>query len=1067
MNESHTYNILPYSEDLAAELAVMWNESDDQWPGTFTRGIPMTADRVKQWMSETDYLMNLVVQRDDGVVVGYGNLFDTPNQKGVSCYVPLLNVHPAYQGKSLCRRMLNQMVDYATAHGYRRMTIATWSGNMKSVPLYKKVGFYWVPGHSVFMENYTPVVRQLPFAQDFFAEADWYRSYTRTLDQKEDEQRHPETGDMKVYVGRWETADRYLEAIIDREGQSVTGVETEQFAAFAMLEETAPAQGFPSRIRWRLTNKLDAPMPVTLCAEAAPGITLSYQETLTLAPQETREISRTFVCASDAPAIHYNESRNATPRPQIKTQLQMGTAVVPLATGIPYRPPVTVTLTPEIVSLLPGQPQQLLVHLETRQPRLLSGHITITHDGTLHTDWAERPFTLEPYSSTNLPLTLSRDAAGGAVCTLTVTLDHEDGPVTLPAIETAVLAVPLGGIAAVQLPEEIVVENAFYQARALQKGGRVKLWDKVTDRNHVFFREEIGPPFSPHDLEDKPYALSLTVQEGMATAVFQVTSTRIPDLHLMRTVQFNASPLLHVTHTLHNRGADLANAQVMVRLFMNDTEYGNGRAYVPRPERLITSITSLYPARNEDFPEEPGALTEQWAAFEIDGQIHGVVWTTAAKHKLRWGYLDLESESVSLAPAAQTTLPSIWVYCGSGRWQDVRSAWLRLNGGQTAPFAHPTPQPPVQVALQPSPLLTISDDVAAQVTVDNVAKTAVSGALTLALPDGWQTATMTFAPPEVQQNTPWSESITITAPATPQATVGSLTLATALNAQAFPVPLIRLGDARHAVETAVTDGADGHPLWTLANGRCRWQIAPAYQAGVVGWFDGADVNHVLSKYPHRDATFATFTPFLGGIVPELPHPEQHDWFGKLYTETFQAKPAAAPDSRGLPWQGVKLVSRLQRELDRGLRAEIAYLTLPGSNVLKMVYRLVNETAVTRTATPQISNHFQVDGDYRNAVLVNAEIERRRTTIDYWEWHHTTWTAVTNPDSGRTLIVVRASGKPHMFVADMGKNGAHVLVGETTTLPPYGAQTLVTYLALADSPEAARPYAALHSVGEGF
>src|SRR2546423_1169641 len=123
---------------------------------------------------EETTLVRLVVKQQNGIVVGYGSLWDEPSQPGRSCYVDMLNVHPDHQGLSLCRHMLTQMVDYATEHGYNRMTLGTWPANLKAVPLYKKVGFYWKPNSNVSMENYIPTLRRLPILRDFFAQTEWY-----------------------------------------------------------------------------------------------------------------------------------------------------------------------------------------------------------------------------------------------------------------------------------------------------------------------------------------------------------------------------------------------------------------------------------------------------------------------------------------------------------------------------------------------------------------------------------------------------------------------------------------------------------------------------------------------------------------------------------------------------------------------------------------------------------------------------------------------------------------------------------------------------------------------------
>ena len=76
------YVIRPYTPEDNAPLAVMWNESDDQWPGTFTGGVPMTEEQVRDWMDEETCLMRLVVENSDGgSIVGYGSLWETPSRE--------------------------------------------------------------------------------------------------------------------------------------------------------------------------------------------------------------------------------------------------------------------------------------------------------------------------------------------------------------------------------------------------------------------------------------------------------------------------------------------------------------------------------------------------------------------------------------------------------------------------------------------------------------------------------------------------------------------------------------------------------------------------------------------------------------------------------------------------------------------------------------------------------------------------------------------------------------------------------------------------------------------------
>ena len=60
MSQPTDFRIELYRHDHDAGLAEMWNASDQQWPGGFTRGVPMTAARVADWMDKQVTLLRLM-----------------------------------------------------------------------------------------------------------------------------------------------------------------------------------------------------------------------------------------------------------------------------------------------------------------------------------------------------------------------------------------------------------------------------------------------------------------------------------------------------------------------------------------------------------------------------------------------------------------------------------------------------------------------------------------------------------------------------------------------------------------------------------------------------------------------------------------------------------------------------------------------------------------------------------------------------------------------------------------------------------------------------------------------
>ena len=66
MNSSDDVTIRPLDIEADVEkLVEMWRASDDQWPGTFTRGVTLTADCIRAWHRREEMLDVRVAEVDD------------------------------------------------------------------------------------------------------------------------------------------------------------------------------------------------------------------------------------------------------------------------------------------------------------------------------------------------------------------------------------------------------------------------------------------------------------------------------------------------------------------------------------------------------------------------------------------------------------------------------------------------------------------------------------------------------------------------------------------------------------------------------------------------------------------------------------------------------------------------------------------------------------------------------------------------------------------------------------------------------------------------------------------
>lgn len=1054
------YTLHYYDHRFDAGLAAMWNESDDQWPGTFTDGVPFTAERIAEWMDRIEAIIKfIVVENATGKVVGYGDLWDTAVRPG-SCYVSLLNVHPAHQKHSLARRMLTRMVDWAVENGYDRLTIGTWPANLKAMPLYKKVGFFWTPDTTVHMENYVPAVRLLPAAQPYFARHDWYRTYARELQQVEDDMRHPKTGGMKIYLLRWEADEDYLEAIFDRNGQTLTGISTPRWEAYARTSEPEPAQGVSHPFEWEVTNKGSAPLPAALRVTADKGIEIDQQATFVLQPGASRILRSAFRVAPDAPA--YRGDHEEIPTPRIYTALQLGGETLELGTGLRYQPAVEVSLHPPVAQLTPGVPQEVHVQIRSHAKTALTGQVTLALPDGLSAGWTSREFTAPPAGYAGLPLELTADA-GFHTLDITASFDDAGRQVDTPAKTFAVSAFEPGGMAAGIAGDEVVIENDYFRLIAKAQGGEAEIWNKVTQDKEAILMEELGLPFVPWDLHEQKYELDLHEQDGVATAIMTVGSTRFPGVRVGREIAANASPLIRVRHWVANHGGE-PRTGILLRPHMQVWRQNNTHVTLPLAERIIREHAAQFLITEEDLPRQPERYAAEWLAYERSTGVLGMLW---ARPDLK----ELYGESgrhffvytlPDLAPGATQHAAPFYLYAGPGSWHTVQQAWERIT--RAARLRRPN-QPPAAAgthfhfAFAAEPLTTLGDDLTVELTAHTTRELKLTGDVEIAPPGGWEAHPQRVTFTQLDHTAPGKAEVVLraAAPAGVGASRGELRFTCDGFDQTRPFTLLKLGDAAQTVETGHFK-LHGQAVWSLANGRMVWQVAPQFHGGLIGWRDaGQETNHLLTSFPD-EGEFSFMKPWLGGIRPALSDPhDPESWPGKLHQERFTVTPAAAPDARGA-WAGLRLAAQPGSERFRGLRVELDYLTLPGSNVLKAVYRVFNETAVYRHVNAALMAFWQVGGAPGNAIAHTQGISRKRTALTAWTLDGP-WAAVENPETGQAVAVVMSGGWQQVQAVDWGTLGVHTFAYDVWQVPPGGMADMTVFYALCAAGEA-RLYRAL-------
>lgn len=324
----HAYTLRPYTDTRqdAARLAVLWDETKALRPGATAGSGSATVEELHNWVSHERSLYVLVA--DDLIQDRFLGLaamrVEPDNEK--SCDVSTLAVHPAVRDGALARQMLTHLVDKAGELGYHRVSLSRSSVRLASAPQYEEVGFLQEPDARDGWSNYVPLVRQSPVSKRYFRRHNW--SATLQCDYSAAHQgRRPGAGSALRY--HWRADEEMLLAVIDRDAEMVTGIETERFAALVEVDRADSDRAGSRSVRWRVTNKETHPLNVSIFADGDGGVKITHRSALIIGGGQEQTVEGRLTLSPDLVL-----AEGWGPVPRIATVLVIGAEIVELGAGV-------------------------------------------------------------------------------------------------------------------------------------------------------------------------------------------------------------------------------------------------------------------------------------------------------------------------------------------------------------------------------------------------------------------------------------------------------------------------------------------------------------------------------------------------------------------------------------------------------------------------------------------------------------------------------------------------------------------------------------------------------------
>ncbi len=1029
----------------AAALAEMWNESDLEWPGTWSNGVPVTARDIRDWHEREEY--TAVFVWDEGERIGgYCSLvYDKDDDEAL--YLALLNVSPRFQGRSIGRRMLVRSVEKTIEDKKAHVDLDTWSGNVKAMAPYKRTGFFWDTGGWPLMRNYMPAILAMPCTRYFFDRHDWYKALQRQIDQRPDEE---EWEGLRVFTYRFSADDREkLTVRVDREARHVASVETADLSVSATVDGIEPVRGGQTTLRWRLENRRDAPVAFALTAKETGDLSIDYHHQKTLGPGETLTLEAPVSISAKAGAV----ARDKT-APRVRTTIRWDDLPIELATGIRPRVEMSVSIDPEEITLAPGTPRRVRIILHSQLPDDVEAQVRVTVSDGLSADRSAHSVAVSARGYGAFETVLEADRPGVFELTLSGRVAWKDRTVDLADGKHAVFALEPGGLLYHQ-DGAVRFENEIYRATLEAGGGQLKIRDRATGRNLGTEGARPIPPKWPSEYSESDFKLKAE-RDGhgvVFTATFAPKKT--PGLVFSRIIRLNAGPVISVDHVVENSGFDPRT----FRLYQFVTNGGaeSTTLTLPLREGMLRAPCADRPAPDDHDFKRGDSFAEAWGAYEMPHGTVGVLWP-GGLDEIEWNGFEFQSVSreTACAPQSRVTLDRLRLFVGDGGWQGVRRVWRRMNGHQADEL---DPVPPVlgefEVSTDPPVAVVTGEETEIRFRVAQWKTRKASGTVTFDMPDGWRCDPMWVSFSEIDWKHPFTGSVRLATSRPPGVYNGRMVLEGGDRNVEADLPLVRLGDGS---AVRVEEGeSSGHRIFTMLNRRFEIDVVPSFLGSVSAIRDAeSECNHLASAFP-EPRVFGPDYPWYGGLQPEI-EVDRMSPTASLEDETFSAETVSCKDGRGVEWTGVRQRAALSLEETRGLTLELDTLTLGGSPVIKLVWRLVNGGDASRRLGAGWNLFLQPDGESHDTVLFSADYERKQQADWYFRHHGGHWAAAVNPRTGRTFVLV--SPLKVIRLDSWGTSGGHFRLNTKSEVPAHGVKEVTAYLVLADSREEARRYAVL-------
>jgi len=998
MTESIEIQIQDYNASLAEGVAQMWNTWDELWPGGFTQGMPYTAERVQKQFGKSDALAILIaVDQESQKPLGSCTLFAHWRDKEAA-YVGTLGVSPEALGKKVGKKLLLESILRAQEKGYTRVDLNTWAGNMKAVPLYKKIGMMWNPEISgVNMEDYIPGILKHPLCSPFFtpesANNAWYDMHVREPVQAPDEYEHK---GMTVYPYEFTSEGNSLSIIVDRIGRGITAIDRtikdSRIRVEARVNSHTILCGMPYSYILEIENSGDATIDALVKLAGFTGLHFEAAE------KTKQQISPGQIFTWEVP-FHVDSTtelfRDGEKGSNIVTNIKLDGVESELHTGLKIKPAVDLHTRWGQCRVVAGGTASI--------PLTIVSNIKETVKARIILDDLDVPIKVE---NENGAVSFDPEGLGGTILNISAGSGLKEGtydlwvrfeitPESGQKVTTRKFRIPIFCLAKKGIAvghddkqKRLVIAAPNYTASFAIEGAILRASDSYEGESGSFqIRSAIGPPFgiNPFRFAERQSSVSSTEFETIITM-----KANHPD-----------RPLLIEDRAIFEHGTGLVRHEVWVTNTSKDSEtfqlrlagrgggisFSRGEMYVPLSGGVVKEHLGNFYFAYPAVSGEPSDYSEGWVASKFGSKAMGQFWDMDSVEEFRLGYGQLSLMGypmVTLEPGETRRLSQIWLAFGVQDWTDVQKLWKFYVKKEFESQAESLRVQELRRLVDlkvDTMVIPHLDSTESQISLAKTTLAPLMGKLNISAPEGW-TVSVEIPGPEaseviegetvssdvqLMQNTTYNLRLSPSKKVRDSFNIhrGIVEFATDWDSSK-QFTILQLGSSTNKVD--ITEEIEQEKkVLHVSNGLIKFTVSPDYGGCLISLQNQHGVEFMTSAFPKASPKPGSFFDnYYGGVQPLVFDEELGEDLDKARTnkESMVAKSYEA----GL-WKGVEIswIGKIQ-QLARGIHFNLRYLTAPGCPIVLIQWLISNKTSAPMRFYPSFFVDPKLDEHLANGSI---------------------------------------------------------------------------------------------------